>query len=112
MVHGNHDPGDAWKADIPLPPSVHVFSSEEAESFPLMKMEELAATIDGMSYGTQHETENLALRFHRKQEDSFAIGVLHTEMGSPGNPYAPCSLEDLRGTGMDYWHWGISIQDG
>lgn len=106
MVHGNHDPGDAWKADIPLPPSVHVFSSEEAESFPLMKDGELAATIYGMSYGTQHETENLALRFHRKQEDSFAIGVLHTEMGSPGNPYAPCSLEDLRGTGMDYWALG------
>ncbi len=31
-VHGNHDPLDAWKARIPLPPNVHVFSSAKVSS--------------------------------------------------------------------------------
>jgi len=25
IIHGNHDPDEAWRADVPLPPSVYVF---------------------------------------------------------------------------------------
>lgn len=67
---------------------------------------ELAATIYGISYGTRHITENLAVQFQRKENDGFAIAMLHTDMGGEGSPYAPCSLDDLKRTKMDYWALG------
>lgn len=106
IVHGNHDPGEAWRADIPLPPSVHIFSSDQVEAVPLMVDGELAATVYGVSYGARHVKENLAAQFARKEDDGFAIAMLHTDMGGEGSPYAPCSLDDLKKTRMDYWALG------
>lgn len=106
IVHGNHDPDEAWRANIPLPPSVHIFSSKEVEEIPLMKDGELAATVYGMSYATRHVKENLAAKFVRKENDGFAIGMLHTEVGNALSSYAPCSLDDLVGAKMDYWALG------
>ncbi len=106
IVHGNHDPDEAWRADIPLPPSVHIFSSEKVEAVPLMVDGELAATIYGVSYGARHVKDNLAKMFQRKENDGFAIAMLHTDMGGEGSPYAPCSLDDLTETKMDYWALG------
>lgn len=106
IVHGNHDPSDAWRADIPLPPSTHVFAADKVEEIPLMKDGELAATVYGISYASQHVKDNLALQFIRKPHDGFAIGMLHTEVGVSGSPYAPCTLQDLQKADMDYWALG------
>ncbi len=106
IVHGNHDPDDAWRADIPLPESVHVFPSDRVAAFPLFVEGERVATIYGRSYGTRHVRENLAASFVREADDGFAIGMLHTEMGAPDSPYAPCTAEDLKKAGMDYWALG------
>lgn len=106
IVHGNHDPEEAWRADIPLPPSVHVFSSRCVESVPLMAGGEQAATVYGISYPSRHVKENLAASFRRSAGDGFAIGMLHTDVGVPDSPYAPCTMEDLRASGMDYWALG------
>ena len=69
IVHGNHDPGEAWRADIPLPETVHVFSSEEVTGIPLMKDGEKAATIYGISYKTRHTKDDLVRSFHVNPED-------------------------------------------
>ncbi len=106
IVHGNHDPDDAWRADIPLPESVHIFPSDRVAAFPLFVEGERVATIYGRSYGTRHVRENLAASFVREADDGFAIGMLHTEMGAPDSPYAPCTAEDLKKAGMDYWALG------
>lgn len=106
IIHGNHDPGEAWRADIPLPPQVHIFSSEKVESFPLMVEGELAATIYGVSYPKRHVQENLAKEFHRGDHDGFAIAMLHTDVGTADSPYAPCTLDDLKASKMDYWALG------
>lgn len=106
IIHGNHDPDEAWRADIPLPPQVHIFSSEKVEAIPLMVEGELAATIYGISYPSRHVPENLAKDFHRNEKDGFAIGMLHTDVGVKDSPYAPCTLEDLKETKMDYWALG------
>ncbi|HET6498898.1 MAG TPA: hypothetical protein VFH17_07605, partial [Coriobacteriia bacterium] len=62
----------------------------------------------GRSFATSRETANLARQFARGDNDPFAIGVLHANVG--GNqqyePYAPCSPEDLRAARMDYWALG------
>lgn len=106
MVHGNHDPGEAWRADIPLPETVHIFSSDHVESFPLMKDGEKAATVYGISYKTRHVKEDLAASFHKDKDDGFAIGMLHTDAGVAGSPYAPCTVDELKASGMDYWALG------
>ena len=31
VVHGNHDPASGWSAGLPLPETVHVFSSRDVE---------------------------------------------------------------------------------
>ena len=105
-MHGNHDPGEAWRADIPLPETVHVFSSEEVTGIPLMKDGEKAATIYGISYKTRHTKDDLVRSFHVNPEDGFTIGMLHTEAGVDGSPYAPCTVEELKTAGIDYWALG------
>lgn len=71
-----------------------------------MKDGEKAATIYGISYKTRHVKENLAQEFHREKEDGFAIGMLHTDVGSADSPYAPCTTDDLKASAMDYWALG------
>ena len=102
MVHGNHDPDEAWRADVPLPPTVHIFSSKEVERIPLTLQGEKVADIYGISYKTRHIHQNLAKQF-KKEDNVFSIGMLHTDLGVSGSSYAPCTLEDLRNAGMDYW---------
>lgn len=106
IVHGNHDPEEAWQADIPLPPSVHVFGSSEVEGIPLLKDGEKVATVYGISYKTTHVKENLVKKFHREENDGFAIGMLHTELGNADSSYAPATVDDLKAAGMDYWALG------
>ena len=36
IIHGNHDPQEAWQADIPLPDTVHIFPGNEVTAIPLM----------------------------------------------------------------------------
>lgn len=106
IIHGNHDSDEAWRADVPLPPSVYVFSSDKVEAVPLLVGGETAAMVYGISYKSRHVRENLALQFKKETNDVFSIGMLHTELGGVGSPYAPCTVEDLRNTGMNYWALG------
>lgn len=106
IVHGNHDPKEAWRADIPLPDFVHVFSSEDVEDVVFKKDGEDVAVIYGMSFKTKHITENLSLRFKKKSGDLFSIGMLHTDVGKSEGVYAPCTINDLKNTEIDYWALG------
>ncbi len=107
IVHGNHDPLSEWKAKIPFPKGVHVFSSEKVERVPLLVRGKEVAAVYGISHGVKNITENLALRFERDSKDEYAIGLLHAMVaGTEGSAYAPCSLEDLKQGGMDYWALG------
>lgn len=105
-VLGNHDPLEAWQAKIPFPPNVHIFSTEEVERFPLTVDGQEVAAVYGQSYAKQEERENLAWKFARKAGDTFAIGMLHTQVGNTQSTYAPCTLQDLKEAGMDYWALG------
>ena len=105
-VLGNHDPLEAWQAQIPLPPNVHIFSTDEVERVPLYVDGEEFAGVYGQSYAKQEERENLAWKFARKAGEHFAIGMLHTQVGNTQSTYAPCTLQDLKEAGMDYWALG------
>ncbi|MEW9669083.1 metallophosphoesterase [Ammoniphilus sp. 3BR4] len=108
VIHGNHDPLDGYRARLTWPEQVHFFGGEEVEAIPHRKQGRELARIYGISYLTNHVTDNLAKRFQREPHDSYAIGLLHANvegMAAHGN-YAPCTLEELQKTGMDYWALG------
>jgi DNA repair exonuclease SbcCD nuclease subunit len=108
VVHGNHDPLDGWQSSISWPEGVHIFgATPEWKNFE--KNGEIAAAIQGMSYPTREVTDNLAKQFSPPESGNlFAIGLLHANVGAnSAHPnYAPCTVEDLSESGIDYWALG------
>ncbi len=115
ICHGNHDPlSDAFKPIGGLPEGVVRFEPGVPQSHVVtLRHSRDPVRVSGVSFGTQHEKENLALRFRDLEPDPAAahaphVAVLHANVGgNPGHdPYAPCSYDDLDGAGVDYWALG------
>jgi DNA repair protein SbcD/Mre11 len=109
VVHGNHDPlEEGWSALRELPAGVHVFGAGEPAVVPVVRGGQQIALVHGVSYRVRAERENLARRFVRAPGEGLQIGLLHAHVeGQAGHdPYAPCVVEDLRASGLDYWALG------
>jgi DNA repair exonuclease SbcCD nuclease subunit len=110
IAHGNHDPhGGRWSAIRQWPAGVSMFSQEGVESFPVNDdTGREVAIVHGISHASRTVAENLALRFRRGPEPLLHLGVLHCNAGGDLNhpAYAPCTIDDLRSAGMDYWALG------
>ena len=106
MVAGNHDPLVSWDKRLDtLPGNVHMFPTDAVERVAHTRDDETIAHLYGRSYLMQSEPENFAVGYRRGGDDTFAIGVLHTSVVD-ADAYAPCTPEDLRVAGMDYWALG------
>jgi len=116
VVHGNHDPldGRTWAPSLDFPATVHRFGTDAGESVPVMRDGREIARIHGRSYPQSVVRDNYAAGMRAQPGSPFAIGLLHTNVGDrPGHHnYAPCSVEDLRASGMDYWALGHIHQPG
>ncbi len=104
-VHGNHDPlaqgaGPAWGS------GTYVFPADDVVAVPVEVAGRVVATVHGISFRQREEHRNLA-RLFRPNGEGLQIGLLHANVGDPQHaPYAPCSVDDLREAGMDYWALG------
>ncbi|MDA1279960.1 MAG: DNA repair exonuclease [Chloroflexi bacterium] len=108
VVHGNHDPLDGWQSSISWPQGVHIFGATP-EWVDVDKNGKTIAAVQGISYPTREVTDNLATRFSPPQSgDVFSIGLLHANVGAikAHENYAPCTVEDLSSSGIDYWALG------
>lgn len=105
IVSGNHDAASQITRAMPLPGNVFVFPSKHPES---IKMEQLGVIIHGQSYAFRAVTENLASQYPPQDSGYFNIGLLHTSLtGREGHEdYAPCTLDELKSKGYDYWALG------
>lgn len=105
IVSGNHDAANQITKTMPLPENVTFFSHKKARS---EKLDNLDVIIHGQSYATRAVTENLASQFPQHDPNYFNIGLLHTSLtGREGHEdYAPCTLDDLKSKGYDYWALG------
>jgi len=108
VAHGNHDPADGWTAGLELPESVVVFSDTTVERYEMVRDGRALCAVYGRSFPSRQVTENFARGFRRLPEDPVAVAVLHANVGHKEgwDDYAPCSVEDLRAAGMDYWALG------
>ena len=107
VCHGNHDPLDGWEARLDYPRGCHRFGAQ-FEAVPVFPEEPGRAVVHGISYPRRDVTENLVQHLGPVDPETFSIGLLHTNVGNiPGHDlYAPCSLDDLRRSGIDYWALG------
>ncbi|HID97818.1 MAG TPA: DNA repair exonuclease [Thermodesulfobacteriaceae bacterium] len=104
-VAGNHDAASRVTRALDLPENMKIFSSRKVET---VRPEGLNAAIHGRSFGTRHVDTNLSAGFRPADRGVFNIGMLHTSLdGREGHGvYAPCSLDDLRSRGYQYWALG------
>jgi len=110
LVQGNHDPADGWSANLPMPATVHYFRTDAVERVEVSDPDtgDTLCALYGRGYATAATKTNLVRGFERDAADGTAIGVVHANVGGQEGyePYAPCSLDDLRAANMDYWALG------
>ena len=107
VCHGNHDPLDGWEARLTLPHGCHRFGAT-FEAVPMFEDDPGRAVVHGVSYPKRDVKANLVRRLGEVEPGPVSIGLLHANVGGDPNhePYAPCSLDDLAQTGIDYWALG------
>jgi DNA repair protein SbcD/Mre11 len=104
IVKGNHDADSLMSRDLPYPSSVNVFPSDKAASFPL---DACRVALHGRSFSSRL-TGEFVETYPARRAGWLNIGVLHTSLdGTRGHDgYAPCTVDDLRRFGYDYWALG------
>ena len=105
IVSGNHDAASQITKAMPLPDNVTLFSSRKPQS---VKLDDFGVIIHGQSYSFRAVTDNLASQYPQNDSNYFNIGLLHTSLtGREGHEdYAPCTLDELKSKGYDYWALG------
>lgn len=105
IAYGNHDAESQITNRLNLPAMVSVFATRKPSTF---RIEELNVALHGQSFVTRDVTADLAAGYPDPVAGAFNIGVLHTALtGLPGHAnYAPCTLEELRAKGYQYWALG------
>lgn len=108
LISGNHDAANKMTKSLPLPDNVEWLSSKRPQTSRLKKLAELGVAVHGRSFAQAVELDNLAREYPDARSGMFNIGLLHTSLaGADGHePYAPCSLDDLRQKDYGYWALG------
>ncbi len=104
IVRGNHDAESRITREMTLPDGVHVFCGRGKPK--RTKVDDVV--VHGVSFANRHAPESLLPQYAVPTDGAFNIGVMHTSVGGtpPHDPYAPCSIADLRSHGFDYWALG------
>jgi DNA repair protein SbcD/Mre11 len=105
LLKGNHDADSVVTKSITLPASVSQFDTRRPSSFSL---DGLKVSLHGQGFAERAASDNLARAYPAPVTGHFNIGVLHTSLtGRPPHAnYAPCSVDDLKARGYDYWALG------
>lgn len=113
-VTGNHDPGGSGfrAAKIDWPDRFHYVDDRSPTTIEVTGPDGTPrATVVAAGHVDAHEDTNLAARFPEAEGPGPTIGLLHAHVTSASqvaahDRYAPCTSEDLRAPGYDYWALG------
>jgi DNA repair exonuclease SbcCD nuclease subunit len=105
FVRGNHDAASQITRHLRLPDNVFELPIDAPHS---LCFDDLGVVVHGQSFATRAVTENLAQSYPDRIPQLLNVGLLHTSVnGRAGHePYAPCSLDELKNKGYDYWALG------
>ncbi len=108
MISGNHDAANRMTKALQLPDHVELLSHRKASTAGNKQLRELGVAIHGRSFARSAETDNMVRDYPSRIDGMFNIGLLHTSLtGAEGHePYAPCSIDELRQKQYDYWALG------
>jgi len=106
-ISGNHDAASVItrRLDNAWPKTARMLGHKKPET---VSFDDLDLSIHGQSFATKSVTDNLVANYPRPIARHLNIGLLHTALeGRPGHePYAPCTIAQLRDFGYDYWALG------
>lgn len=105
VVAGNHDASSRITKVLKPPPNVSYLSVHKPQS---LRLADLGVVVHGQGFKEPHTSDNLAAAFPAAEPGLLNIGLVHTSLdGREGHAsYAPCSLDDLRQKGYQYWALG------
>jgi predicted phosphodiesterase len=105
LIRGNHDAANRMTKDLRPLDNVRLLSVQRPET---VTLDDVGVALHGQGYETRAVLENLAVTYPKRVPGLFNIGLLHTGVdGREGHePYAPCTLDDMRGHEYDYWALG------
>lgn len=105
LAAGNHDAASVITKSLTLPPNVHAFSTDRAET---KIHEDIGIAFHGQGFAERAVLTNLASKYPEPEPGLINVGVLHTSAaGYPDHdPYAPCSVDDLKSKGYEYFALG------
>jgi DNA repair exonuclease SbcCD nuclease subunit len=106
IVQGNHDPldqGGLIPSDVSLE-NVHVFAPRQSNIYTLRTGSGEVVEIQGVSFASRSESEDLSGYLTPPSNDHYCIAVLHASLGTDKNHanYAPTTVSTLRSKGFDY----------
>ncbi len=103
-IRGNHDAAAASTLALPPMPGFTLLAEDRPQTLTLPG---LGLAVHGQGFATQAVTANLAASYPAPVQGLLNIGVLHSCVEDGAHErYAPCSLEQLRAHGYDYWALG------
>ncbi|WP_053958861.1 metallophosphoesterase family protein [Sulfobacillus thermosulfidooxidans] len=105
IAKGNHDAASNITRHLVLPPNVHQFATDHAQTFVIP---DVKVALHGQGFAAREVRENMVLHYPEPLPGYVNIGVVHTSLeGHEGHEtYAPCSVEDLVSKHYDYWALG------
>ena len=105
IVFGNHDAESRVTRHLAMPDGVYSFSNRKCET---IDVPELGVAIHGRSYKDAATLDNIAATYCPPTRGRLNLAILHTALeGHDGHArYAPCSVDELRAAGHDYWALG------
>ncbi len=115
ITPGNHDfvgADSPWLTES-FSSNVHIFTHPVIESVALPHLD---CRVYGAGF-TAMDCPSLLSDFTLKQEETYAIGVLHGDPTQVSSPYNPVTKEQVKGSGLDYLalghiHKGDSFRAG
>jgi len=105
-IKGNHDAENPMASEITLPANVHLFDGRGGKH--RLPVAEAEIWVHGVSFSGRKAPESLLGKFQPPVPGAVNIAMLHTSLsGAAGHdPYAPCSVAELKSMGFDYWALG------
>lgn len=105
IIAGNHDAESRMTRTLRLPENVHLLPADRPGT---VLLDKIGVAVHGQGFSAPAVRDNLASRYPDAMPGYLNIGMLHTcATGREGHePYAPCTLDDLRARGYHYWALG------
>ena len=107
ILRGNHDAANKITSALDLPDNTRILDHKKPETVVYDHLPYPVA-LHGQSFAPGPVSENLAAAYPAPLKGHLNIGLLHTSLAGSADhdPYAPCTLDDLKTRGYAYWALG------